>query len=319
NGLVLTDNIGDQLYSFYACGEAENIFTDEVQDIVWAAYDEPETYYDAVIAYYEAVSSILKDSFSPISAPVEAVTESQGQTNPAIPSSRLLPLVVDNANLLDSAQEAELTETLEAIGDEYQMDIAVVTVTSLEGKTAEEYADDFYDYNGYGRGDTADGLLILYKPGEVGNRELQISTCGKAIECFPDWCINSILDAVKEEIVEEDYVGAFTAFAEKCEYQLRSELGDPYVDPIWIPLCLVFGFLIALIIMKAMIRPLKSVNKKFDAGDYAGNIVVTGRSEKFLYRNVNKTPIPKDTGSSGGSSTHTSSSGTTHGGGGTRF
>lgn len=249
-------------------------------------------------------------------------TESQGKTNSAIPSSRLLPLVVDNANLLGSAQEAELAETLEAIGDEYQMDIAVVTVTSLGGKTAEEYADDFYDYNGYGRGDTADGLLILYKIGGAGDRELHISTCGKAIECFPDWCINNILDAVKEKIVEDDYVGAFTAFAEKCEYQLRRELGAPYVDPFWIPLCLVFGFLIAFMIMKVMTRSLKSVNKKYDADDYAGNIVVTGRSETFLYRNVNKTPIPKDTGSSGSSthsSTHTSSSGTTHGGGGTRF
>ena len=41
------------------------------------------------------------------------------------------------------------------------------------GKTAEAYADDYYDYNGYGYGENDDGLLLLVSMGE---REWAITT-----------------------------------------------------------------------------------------------------------------------------------------------
>lgn len=32
---------------------------------------------------------------------------------------------------------------------DWNMDFVVVTTEDAEGKTSEEYADDYYDYNGY--------------------------------------------------------------------------------------------------------------------------------------------------------------------------
>ena len=54
------------------------------------------------------------------------------------------------------------------------MRLAVVTVNSLEGKTAEAYADDYYDYNGYGYGENDDGLFASGKHGRkrVGDHNL---------------------------------------------------------------------------------------------------------------------------------------------------
>ncbi|MGN1419400.1 MAG: TPM domain-containing protein [Acutalibacteraceae bacterium] len=318
DGLVLTHNTGDNLYSLYVVGEAEKLFDEEEQEKVCAAYNETETYYDGIKAYLGAVEKKLKASGASAKDSGSQETAGSVTVDPNLPTERLQPLVVDSAGLLTDTQVKELEQTLTVLSQKYQLDVAVVTASDLAGKTAEEYADDFYDYNGYGQGENADGLLLLYKPGAEGERKLQISTCGKAIEFFPDWAINNILNAVKEKIIDGDYAGAFAAFAKQCEARLEDELGPPSVDLIWIPICLVFGFLISLMIMKKKAASVKSVRSKMNAADYTGNIAVTGRTDRFLYRNVNKTPIPKDDTSSG-SSTHTSSSGRSHGGGGIDF
>ena len=69
--------------------------------------------------------------------------------------------MVDNADLLTADEETSLLARLEAFTEKHEMEIAVVTVSDLEGKTVEEYGDDFYDYNGYGYGEDDDGLLLL--------------------------------------------------------------------------------------------------------------------------------------------------------------
>lgn len=326
NGIVLAISTEDKLYSFYACGEAETIFTEDIQDdVLWKAYREPDSYFDGVKKYLEAAETQLKAAGVTSAADTEATDGNTDVTvDPNLPTERLLPLVVDRAGLLSDEEEQTLTARLEEISDRFTLDLAVVTVTDFGGKTPEAFADDFYDYNGYGRGENSDGALLVCKPGKQGNRWLQISTHGKAIEAFSDTDISNTIDSLKDYIVAEDYIGAFKAFADRSESEFESEF-EPRVSPFWIPICLIIGFVIAFVIMKSQTRSLKSVRKKVDASDYTSGVNVTGRSDVFLYRNVSKTPIPKDTGSGGGggggggSSTHTSSSGRTHGGGGASF
>ena len=76
-------------------------------------------------------------------------------------SDRTLPLVVDNADILSDSEETTLTQALENFGNAHRCEIAVVTVTSVEGKSHGAYAEDFYDYNGYGYGSNDDGLLFI--------------------------------------------------------------------------------------------------------------------------------------------------------------
>ena len=59
-------------------------------------------------------------------------------------------------------------------------DVIVVTVASLDGKTAESYADDYFDFNGYGLGQDRDGILLLLS---MEDRDWAISTHGFAL--FP--------------------------------------------------------------------------------------------------------------------------------------
>ena len=63
--------------------------------------------------------------------------------------------IIDNADLMSSSEEAALDEKAQALRQEYGMDVVILTVDSLDGKRPQEYADDYYDYNGY----ADDGLL----------------------------------------------------------------------------------------------------------------------------------------------------------------
>ena len=64
-----------------------------------------------------------------------------------------IPRLVDEADLLSDDEEMALTGQLNEISERQQVDIVVVTVNSLEGAETMGFADDLYDYNGYGFGE----------------------------------------------------------------------------------------------------------------------------------------------------------------------
>ena len=229
-------------------------------------------------------------------------------------SDRTLSLVEDYADVLTIQEESALEEKMNDFCDSYKTEIAVVTVNSLDGKTAGSYADDFYDYNGYGFGENDDGLLVLYVDGNAGERELYITTHGTATEKFTDSDIDFILDIVADYISCGDFYEAFDAFILESENVVKVS-----VPIIWIPLSLAIGILSVLFILKTIASANKSVARKADAKDYvrSGSMVVTNSYDNFLFNNVTRVARPKNTSS--GSTVHSGSSGRTHGGGGIKF
>lgn len=93
--------------------------------------------------------------------------------------------VIDNADLMSSSEEAALEEKAQALRQEYGMDVVILTVDSLDGKRPQEYADDYYDYNGYAN----DGVLFLLSMEE---RDWYISTKGNAIYALTDYGIQQV-------------------------------------------------------------------------------------------------------------------------------
>ena len=61
-----------------------------------------------------------------------------------IPETRQLPRLVDRADLLSELEEEELEARLDEISEREQVDVIIVTTNSLEGKTAQAYADDYF-------------------------------------------------------------------------------------------------------------------------------------------------------------------------------
>lgn len=234
--------------------------------------------------------------------------------------------VVDNADLLTQTEENELSEKLQDISDELQFDVVVVTTNSIGSKTATEYADDYFDYNGYGRGSNNDGVLFLV---DMGDRKWAISTSGYGIEAIVD----SALDDMEEEIVpylkSGDYDGAFNEFAD-LTYDIVNDAknGKSYSNSttsttknhknIGTNLIVAFsiGAGISLIIILVYRSKLKPVKFQKEAKEYIvpGSFNLRRSDDVFLYFNITKVPIPKNNDSDDSGSFHSSSSGSSHGG-----
>ena len=248
-----------------------------------------------------------------------------------IPDERLGPRLVDKAELLTKEEQEKLLSQLDEISERQKCDVVIVTVASIEGKTATEYADDYFDYQGYGYGEKSDGILLL-----VGMKERvwAISTHGSlGISAFTDAGLDYIKEDVQFQLKLDNYAKAFRTFASLCDQFLTAaHKGKPYdVGNLPIkhasPSILIFLFPIGILIMawksRSKKRSLKSVVKKTGAISYKvpNSLHLWVDEDRITGGHVTKRKRHEESrdrggsgGSSGGSTTHTSSSGRTHGG-----
>jgi len=222
--------------------------------------------------------------------------------------------VVDSADLLSTAEEAQLRSRLNEISESHGIDVSVVTVNKFSQASAMEAADDYYDYNGYGLGEDHSGLMLFIS---MEDRDWWITTTGEAIKIFTDSKISSIGDDIVPYLSAGDYAGGFGKFASDCDYYINDHF--TYHWKKYLGISLVVGFIVAAMYVGSLKGQLKSVAPKNQAADYVvrDSMHVTNSRDIFLYHTVSK--VAKQTSSGGGSSTHTSSSGTSHGGGGGKF
>ena len=127
------------------------------------------------------------------------------------------PKIMDEAGLLTEEERAELEERAQSIANAYGMDVVIVTNDSLDGKTATEYADDYFDYNGYGLGEEESGTLLLVSMGE---RDWAISTKGTAIRAVTDWGNEQLQDAMLPDLSSGDYADAFNSYLDQLDSSL---------------------------------------------------------------------------------------------------
>lgn len=223
------------------------------------------------------------------------------------------PLIVDMADLLTSREENDLEDLAREIRDSHQMDVVIVTVDSLEGKSAQDYADDYYDDHGYGVGSQYSGVLLLI---DMGSRQWHISTCGDAIKAISDRDVDALFEAMSDDLSDGEYYQAFKQYLNALDDHLEKESGGPGIMAVVIALLvgLAAGGIGLLILRSGM----NTRRKQSSAGDYLkrDSYHLRVHRDMFLYSRVSKRPRPKD---NSGSSVHRSSSGRSHGGGGGRF
>ena len=311
----------DDVWNVYLRGTPENIIDDEDMKALREAFDNEGNYDEAISAYmYAAAQLIQPDS-----------TLSSGAESTIILDTR--ERVVDMAELLSDSDKTALLSRLDEISERQKLDIVVLTVNTLDGKTPRDYADDFYDYNGYGFGENKDGILLLVS---MEDRDWWISTTGYGITALTDAGIEYISEKFLSDLSDGDYAQAFTTYAELCDqFITQAKTGEPYdignmpkepFNVAWnILVAFVIGLVVAFVVTNIMKKQLKTVQLKSEANNYvkSNSMIVTENRDLFLYNQVSRRARPKETdnrsGSSGGSSTHTSSSGSSHGGGGGKF
>lgn len=243
-------------------------------------------------------------------------------------------LVIDNANLISQDELIELNNKANLLSDQYNMDIVIVTSDNAEGKTSREYADDFFDYNGFGVGANYDGILFLI---DMDNREAYISTTGIAIRYLTDARIESILDMVFDGgMAQGNYYGAAMGFLDGTEHYLKEGIpSGQYNEPeevAKVNRLTLMDLTIALIgglgTGGAFVMSTKSqykFRKQSNPYSYRSNSIVNfiNQDDKltnsFISHRIIPKPKPPSASTMGRSTTHRSSSGRSHGGGGRKF
>ncbi len=113
---------------------------------------------------------------------------------------KLTGRVVDQANLLTPAQEAELSAKSDALEKRTGRQFVIATVTSLEGRPIEDYGYRLGREWGIGNEQKDDGVILLVAPQE---RKVRIET-GYGARVF-------LTDAVSSIIIRENILPRFKA------------------------------------------------------------------------------------------------------------
>ncbi len=253
--------------------------------------------------------------------------------------------MVDQAGVLSDTEREELNAALKEFRETNQFDLVIVTTTGLDPEDRQTYADDFYDYNGYGYGTEQDGILLLVNVNEDGSYESGnswISTCGSGITLFPYDTIQEMGQVLTPYLTAGNYATAFRQFITLSKAQYNSGVstdGDYWDGDYWnedqsfslgsygwdvkviVISALVVGIMGTVVVVLILKHQLISVRPARDASRYVvdGSLNLRSSHDVFLYSHVTQTRRPQqdnNSGPGGGGGIHTSSSGSRHGGGG---
>ncbi len=244
--------------------------------------------------------------------------------------------IYDFANLLSETEELELFNLISKYIEKYDMDMVIVTIDKNDKRDEEEYADDFYDYNYFGKKDKHDGLLLLM---DMDNRGIYIFTNGNAILMYDDVRINIIIDYMYDYMVDGDYYKAAKNFVYYADSYAKSGIprsNDGYIidengnyvkapRKMNILAAAIGGLITSTIVLIIFISKHKGIKLATEANNYINqqDVIFDTPIDAFVGTSTSTVKISRDRGSSGGwsggSSTHSGSSGRSHGGGGRRF
>lgn len=228
--------------------------------------------------------------------------------------------VYDNADLLTKQEEKELQNKCTEVMNKVKSDIVIVTADSLDGKSAEAYADDFFDYNGFGFEEPeGTGVILLVSMTE---REIWISTSGKCQKNLPDDAMGEIIDEISPYLTDESYYEAFSIYLSRAEEYIKNGGISNKRRAVDICIQLVGALIIALVAVGIMYSGNKSkmtVSGRTYSQGHKENIL--RHHDVFIRTTTITRHIDTTNSSRGGGSggTHISSSGNSHGGRGGSF
>lgn len=257
--------------------------------------------------------------------------------------------VIDECRLFTDGEIARMEQLIEEIRQKYRMDAVVLTTekvpdnrSSYSEEQTMDYADEYFDRNGYGLGQDRDGLLYLI---DMNNRVSYLSTSGIMIDYISDNRREELLDAADTYLYQGKYGQAAIALLEKLKGILGKGIEEGhfrYDDVTGERLTGIYnrltksemlaaaaaGVAIAALMygMVAARYGLKRETYRFDKQTQS-SVHYTRDEKTFLRQHVTRTHISSGGGGGSrsggggghGSGVHISSGGGTHGGGGHHF
>ena len=340
SGVILLINMDDREVWISTAGDGIKAFTDQdIEKTLDTVYDylSDGDFYNAGIAFLNKSNKEITNWKTDMQNEQKKL---EAASKPVIPVPKVDPniKVYDYAKLFDDTQKEKLLETIKSIVDKQKFDIAIVTTNDTGGKSSMEYADEFYDSNGFGFDSGHSGIILLINMQE---QEVWISTSGDAIKAFTDNDIKNILDSLQESLKNKDFYNVGTIFLNKTEQEItdwkivvakekeRLEyLAKPMRERHSLFDLIGFspfmgiggGVFVSLICLLISTLGKKSAYTSLAPTAYVNDngFILSEREDHFIGSNVFRTPIQRTnrSGSSNSGFGGGSSSGRTHGGGG---
>lgn len=240
--------------------------------------------------------------------------------------------VYDDADLLEQEQKQQLEKLAVEYAREIQCDLIIVTIDDNQGKSPMTYAEDFYMAHAFGY-DTlhGDGVLLLI---DMEDREIWISTSGRAIDILSDIKISYILDECAPLLTKGRYYKACRKFLDETrrfienpsltvskDYRPADEGSQNTPGGFLltrIPLCLAIAAG-TVWFLRRKAKSAMTVNGHTYAKEHQCQVEL--RQDQYIRTTVTKTPVPKTSSQSrgGGTFRHRGSGGHSFGGGGRKF
>lgn len=254
--------------------------------------------------------------------------------------------VFDDAGLFTKEEIDDFQSRITSMKKEMNMDVLIVTTSDAKGKSAKQYAEDYYINGSYGVGSDYRGVLFLI---DMDNREMYILPVGKMNRFLTDQRWNAILDSSYESISQGNYAASAQAFLDGVikyyragipggQYNYDKETGEisVYRSIRWYEAAAAIGiaFFAGGTACLAVTGQYSMKKERNRSGNYlkayrgASQFRYSQQTDELINKTVTHVIIPQNNGgnsggnsggsSSGRSTTH-SSSGRTMGGGGRKF
>ena len=256
----------------------------------------------------------------------------------------------DAADIFTDSEEVTVSESISEFAIQTEYPMIVLTTDYADGKTSQQYADDYFDNLIIFEGWEENGILFLI---DMDNREVCISTMGECISVY-EGAIDYIIDGGYYELVNGNYseciIQMVSAALDYSQNYSENYYGGYYVDDYYgdyqidydgyndeyyyhdssdsfdlsnIFTCIIIAAVIGVISVFVVRNSYKNMGKgdEFDADDLILNL--TASNDTVISKNVITTRVPRNNnhhrpgGSSGG--IHRSSGGFSHGGGSRKF
>ena len=243
------------------------------------------------------------------------------------------PRVVDEAKLLTEDEISSLTARAAEISEKYGLDVVIHTARNEGILDREEYGDKFWYFKGYGFGDNYDGIMltIFKRPNYSG--DVSVTASGKGLDRLTDVNLNRLEGRCGDTVLSREYGDAAGLWLDMTEHMLRtgrvprSKASWEFFTVVELLIGAIFGGASLGRAKARMATP--TVRENADSYLVPGSLHIKKVENTLLDTTVHRqySPRPKESRSSGGSSSgrssysgsHSSSSGRTHSGSGRKF
>ena len=201
--------------------------------------------------------------------------------------------LIDNADVLTDVQEKDLCKKIAKVSEKHGFDIAVLTTGSIGDYDILDYAEDFYESNGYAE----DGIVFVALAAETPRYGYVVF--GECDRIFDDSAMDELDEAFKSTYKSGNYNGGIRRFVDAVDQIAEA---DGAISTKTIIISILIGALLAFLIPMSVLKgQLKSVRLQAAASSYVrqDSMVLTNDRDLFLYRNIVRSAKPKNNSSGG--------------------